>query len=570
MFLHKAKKKDGRIYLTLMEAYRKDGKPANKTIKSLGYVDALEEQYPDPIAYFTDYCKAQNELAKQARQSVSIDIHPLQKIDKRTQNRKNIGSVALLSIYNAMNLEQLFRNVTRNKKTKFDLNAVVRLLVCERILNPASKLKAWQNKDSYFFRTEFEEYDVYRALDILSSLRERVVSAINRYIDSLGIRDTSRAYYDVTNYYFEIDDPDELRRYGVSKEHRKSPIVQMGLLQDKNAIPITYKLFSGNTNDCETMLDVLYDMKKDYRCSRVIVVADKGNNTSTNIAACVGKGDGFVYSQSIRGTKSNKELREWVTSDEGYKTKGDNFKIKSRQGYKSVTVQGPDGKPKKVDIEVKYVAFWSEKYALRARYERQKSLEKAHELISNPGAYSAATHYGAAKYISGTHFDPKTGEILEGARTLSLDEKRIRAEEACDGYYCIVTSEYNMPDEEIIETYRGLWRIEESFKVTKSDLVSRPVYCSTPEHIESHFLTCYVALCILRILQLKCGNRYSAGEIADELSLMSGTNFDENWWCFDHRTDVTDDICSSLGIDLTQKFMQLKEIKDLLAQVNHK
>lgn len=571
MYLSKQRKKNGRVYLALTRAYRKDGKPVKETVKSLGYVDELEKDYSDPIAHFQAYCDEQNAIAKAERQSTSIEIHPKEKIDKRTSSRKNIGSAALLRIYNAMNLEQLFRNTMRTSAAKFDLNAIVRLLIVERILNPGSKVSAWRNRIRYFFRTDFEEHDIYRALSVLSPLRTKVISAINRYVDSLGIRDTTKVFYDVTNYYFEIDDPDELRKKGTSKEKRRSPIVQMGLLQDKNAIPLAYKLFAGNTNDCETMIDVLSDMKDDYKVDRVIVVADKGLNTSNNIAACVGRGDGFIYSQSIRGTKSNCELREWVISDEDYDVREDGqFKLKSRQDTKTITVEGQDGKKRKIDVETKVIAFWSRKYEARARHKRDEVIDKARRLAAKRSAYSAFQEHGAAKYVREEAFDPKTGEVIERATALVIDEEKIAAEEACDGFYCIITSEYEMSDEDIIDTYRGLWRIEESFKVTKSDLKSRPVYVSNLDHIEAHFLTCYIALCVLRILQHLMGNRYSPGALAEELGQMSGTNVDGNWWCFDHRSDLTDDVCATLGLDLTGKFMQLKDIKDVLAQANRR
>ena len=409
---------------------------------------------------------------------------------------------------------------------------------------------------------------------MLCGCKDKIVSAINRAIDKMGIRDTACVFYDVTNYYFEIDDPDEdegLRQKGMSKEHRKSPIVQMGLLQDSKGVPIGYRLFPGNTPDPLTMLDVLSEMKRDYGQDRVIVVGDKGNNCSANIAALAAKGDGFVYSQSIRGTKSDAELKNWVLSDDGYEcaTNADGhvtYKVKSKQGYKAVSVAGPNGSKRKVDVDVKYVAFWSEKYERRARKERQAAIDKAKRLVADPGAYAAATHFGAAKYVRGLAVDGRTGELLEAASALELDENRLAADEACDGYYLIVTSETGMADDAVIEAYRGLWRIEESFKVTKSDLETRPVYVSRREHIEAHFLTCYAALCILRIIQVLTGGKYSAGTIAEELGAMCGTNLDGNWWVFDHRSDATDDLCRMAGIDLTRQNMQLKDIKAAFSQ----
>lgn len=424
-----SKKKNGRIYLSVAESYRENGKTKTRSVRSLGYVDELEKEHGDPIAYWKQWCRDETAAAKAARDErfapVGIGIRPAQKIDKRAVGRKNIGSAALMAVYNAM-----------------------------------------------------------------------------------------------------------------------------GLLQDKNAVPITYEVFPGNTNDCETMTDILADMKRDYALDRVVMVADKGNNTSTDIAACAGRGDGFVVSQSVRGAKSNRELREWAISGEGYRERGESggFKVKSRQDTKVITVEGPDGKPRKVPVEVKTVAFWSRKYQQRARREREETLRKAAELVRNPGLHSAAAHYGAARYVKGLSVDRSTGEILEPKSVLAFDRERLASDEACDGYYCLTTSEYKLPDEEVIDICKGLWRIEESFKVTKSDLETRPAYCSTPEHIKAHFLTCYITLCILRILQLKANNAYSAGTVAGELAKMCGTNADANWRLFDHRSDASDAICDTLLI----------------------
>lgn len=574
MYLHKSRRKDGRVYLALAEGYRKDGKVRHRTVESLGYLDELQKTYDDPIAHFKQVCEEANAAARAERQGVQITIHPQQKIDKREAARKNVGSAVLLAVYDAFGAETVIRNATRGSKAAYDANAVMRLLTVERIIDPGSKKGAWENRGRHFFRCEFSLEDTYRALDVLCGCRDKVVSAINRSVDKMGIRDTACVFYDVTNYYFEVDDADGeggLRQKGMSKEHRKSPIVQMGLLQDSKGIPIGYRLFPGNTPDPCTMLDVLAEMKRDYGQDRAVVVGDKGNNCSTNIAALVARGDGFVYSQSIRGAKSDTELKNWVLSDDGYECAANadghvTYKVKSRQGYKTVSVADPNGSKRKVDVEVKYVAFWSEKYERRARKERQAAIDKARRLVADPGAYTAAMHFGAAKYVKGLSVDGRTGELLEAATALEFDEDRLAADEACDGYYCIVTSETGMADGDVIEAYRGLWRIEESFKVTKSDLETRPVYVSRQEHIETHFLTCYVALCILRVIQVLTGGRYSAATIAGELAAMCGTRLEGNWWRFDYRSDATDDLCRMAGIDLTRQNMQLKDIKAVFSQ----
>jgi len=572
MFVKQVKQKNGRIYLSLAHGYRQDGKAKTRTIESLGYLDELEKQYVDPVAHFKTICEEQNALAKQAIAPVPITIHPAQKINKREVSRKNIGSAIPLAHYNSLGIEKVLRNAMRDSKAKYDINAIMRLLVTERLLHPGSKLSAYDNRENYFFRNDFSEDDVYRALDVFAAYKNNIIAAMNRNIEAIAKRNTSHVFYDVTNYYFEIDKPDELRCRGVEKNHRPDPIVQMGLLQDANAIPINYRVFPGNTNDCLTMLPVLKDLKAELALDKVIVVADKGLNTSDNIAAAILDGNGFVFSQSIRGTKSTKDLREWVISDAGYKkNKEDTFKIKSRQDIKTLHVEGADGKKKDVSIEIKVVAYWSAKYAARARHKRAETIEKAKKLVNNPGAYTKTSSYGAAKYVKNISFDKKTGEVLEDAgKCATLDEDMIAQEEACDGYYCIITSETKLPDQEIIDIYKGLWKIEEAFRISKNDLSTRPVYVSTPKHIEAHFLTCYIALTIIRLIQFDFDFKHSAASIIAELEKMSGTHLQDNWWLFDHRSDFSDELSKSVGIDLSKKHMQLKEIKSVLTSVNRK
>ena len=215
-------------------------------------------------------------------------------------------------------------------------------------------------------------------------------------------------------------------------------------------------------------------------------------------------------------------------------------------------------------VEVKYVAFWSGDYERRARHDRAKVIEKARALVANPGAYTRATSHGAAKYVKGLHFDKATGEVAD-ARALSLDVEAIAEAEALDGYYLIVTSETGWSDERIIDTYRELWRIEESFKVTKSELEARPVFVWTTPRIEAHFLSCFVALVILRLLQRATG--IPAARIRAEIAAMSCSALDANWWLFDHRTDESDTILEAVGIpELRRKVMRTGEVRDAFAK----
>jgi transposase len=570
MFLKVTPQRTGRIHLAIAQSYREGKRGKTRTIESLGYLDELEKQYEDPIAYFKAKAKEMTGAEQERSAAVEVTVYPLEKIDMRKANRKNIGCAVALCHYRALGIEKTLRNAARARSFEYDPNAIMRLLVTERILHPGSKLAAWKNRDSYFFRSDFSDDDVYRCLSFLCEAKDGVVAAANRAISAAGRRDISNVYYDVTNYYFEIDEEDDLRKKGVSKEHRRDPIVQMGLLQDRNAVPITYRTFPGNTSDCLTMLPALSDLKRDYSLERIIVVADKGLNTSDNIAACVLDNNGFVLSQSIRGTKSPEDVRRWVLDEAGYVSNREGtFKSKSRPQDKMVHIKGNDGRTHDVAIGVKMVAFWSAKYAARARHKRTEVLRKAAELVACPSAYSKATHCGAARYVKNISFDKKTGEIIEDAGAhAELDTEAIAEAQACDGYYCIITSEEDRAAGEIIDIYQGLWRIEEAFKITKSQIEARPVYVSMKEHIEAHFLTCYLALVIIRLIQQDTGFLHSAEAITDELKAMSASHETANWWLFDHRSDLSDELCESVGIDLSRKRMQLKEIKGILATVN--
>ena len=572
MHLKQTRQKSGKTNLSVVESWwdPKTKRSRQRTVENLGYLEDLAAGHADPIAWGKERAAELTEAKRASEQAAPIEVHPAQKIDKRADNRKNIGCAVALSQYAALGIERPLRNHMRGSGAEYDLNAVARLLVCERICSPGSKLSAWNNRGEYFFRTDFSDDDVYRALDELAAAKGAVVSAMNRSVAAAGVRDMSCVYYDVTNYYFEADGEDELRRKGVGKEHRPGPIVQMGLLQDADGIPIAYRKFPGNAADCTTVIPVLADLKRDHGLERVVAVADKGLNCSDNIAAAAASGDGFVFSQSVRGTKSDRGLKAWVTSEEGYACRtegGARFKSKSKQGYKTVHLKASDtasGKAEDVRVDVKYVAFWSEKYERRARREREEAIEKAKRLVADPGSYTKATSHGAAQYVKNLAFDGETGEVVAG-RKLELDLEAIAEAERYDGYYLIVTSETGWDDGRVIDAYRELWRIEESFEVTKSELRTRPVFVWTPDHIEAHFLVCYIALVILRLLQLATG--LPCGRIRGEIAAMSGTNMDANWWVFDHRTDESDILVEAVGLEeLKLKNLTTGKAMEILAK----
>ena len=568
MYLKKTKRPNGRVTLSAVQGYRdpESGKSRQRSIETFGYVDELAEEFDDPVAHFTGVVAAMDAERLAAEGPQTMTIHPLQKVDKGSANRRCVGDAVPMAYYDALGVEGAVRSNMRSSRAKFDANSLLRLLVAERLLAPGSKHAAWRRADRHFYRADLSESDVYRGLGELARMSGAIVSKMNSSIAAAGIRDLSCGYYDCTNYYFESDG-DELRRRGVSKEHRPDPIVQMGLMQDANGIPVDFHLFAGNVHDGDTLIDALPEAKRAAGMGRVVTVADKGMNCARNIIATVARGDGFVFSQSIRGTKSRRGLREWVISDAGYDARGDGgFKMKARQDTKTVKVPAADsrdGREHAVEVPVLVVAFWSRKYAERARREREKVLEKAAQLVRSPGRYTRATHLGAARYVKNMDFDAETGEVLECAKAPELDYAAIEADAACDGYYCIVTSEVDWEPSRVIDTYRELWRIEETFKVTKSHLRARPVFVWTPEHIKAHFLTCYIALVIERVIEHALGHEHSAGEILEDLRALECSRAEGEWWLVDHRTDLTDELFSLIGEEAPRKWMTTSSLRAL-------
>jgi transposase len=563
MYLKKAKTKNGRIYLSIAEGYHDPIKKMTKTInvQKLGYLDDLEKEYEDPIAHFQMVIVKMNTEKKEEKKPVTIMLDFSGRVEGVM--RKNFGYAALQAVYHELEIDKFFENRQQSLNVEFNLDVIARLLIFSRLLMPGSKKNAFENRSFYFERNDMSLDDVYRFLTVASKYKDALQLWIHERITTNYERDTTMIYYDVTNYYFEIDKQDDLRKKGVSKEHRPDPIVQMGLFMDNSGLPIAYQLFTGNCNDCTTLLPIIKRVRKEFGIGKALVVSDKGMNTQKNAYYLANSRGGYVFSQSVRG--GTKELKAYVLKEEGYTWTGNSFKKKSRQFTRNIEFEDDDGKIIKATIAEKQVIFYSREYDKKAKAEREATIQKARALIKEPGKFSKQNTYGAAKYIKQIEFDKDTGEILTPQNELRFDEDRLREDELYDGYYVIVTCRHDASDEWIIDTYKGLWRIEETFKVTKSDLEARPVYVSREDHIEAHFLTCFVALVIIRLLQLKTGNEYSTGKMLGSLQKSCCVNFHENHYVFDYNDEILDSIGKVVNIDFGQKFRSLGEIKKIIA-----
>jgi transposase len=567
MYVKPSRNKAGRVYLSIVQGYRDDkGKVRNKVVRKLGYLDELEKEYDDPVTHFKTVAK-QMTLDQTCAKVRTMELDGNKQLERGAANRKNYGHVVFSKIYHELEIDRFLKNARRHKNFEFNTDAIMRLLVFTRLLYPGSKRAAVLDKERFFDNFKFSLDDVYGALTHFDKINGMLQKHLHEKVTQTYGRETNLVYYDVTNYYFEIDKQDELRKNGASKEHRKDPIVQMGLLLDTNGLPISYKLFPGNTHDSQTLMPVLTEIKKNFGVQRIIAVADKGLNSGDNIAYNTALGDGYIYSKSVRG--ASEEFKKWVLDESGYRQISDKYKLKSKtvpdaQIYLTVKQAEKKKTKKKIDVEQKWIAFYSEKYALRIKHQREEAIAKALKMIENPTKYRRSFDYGAAGYIENLKIDKDTGEIVNIGDVLVLNKQKIEQEAKYDGYYAIVTSELDDDDAHIIDTYRGLWRIEESFKVTKSVLGARPVYLRTEEHINAHFLICFVALLIARITEMRLGGKYTIAKIAEVLRKVECSNIDQNYWLFDFADAVTDDMNVVFGTDFGRQNMSLTEIKKSL------
>ncbi len=581
MYLKKSfNKKRNKTQLSFVQGYRIDGKVKHKVIQNLGYLEDYLDKYEDPIAYFQQIAKEWN-----AKQNVpdTIEVKLSQKLPDQCTNRKNLGYAIIKIIYAKLQIREFLQNKQRQISAKYNLNSIFSLLLFNRFLFPSSKKNAYETKDRFFDSFDFSLDDVYRALGYFNRYSQELQKHLHYRVSSLIGRESEKAYYDVTNYYFEIPYEDEdskdterkvKRKKGPSKEHRKDPIIQMGLLMDTNGIPMAFHTFSGNESEKTNMLPEIQRVKKDYEIDRIIVVADRRLNTSDNTSILSGtnasdekNNDGYVYGQSIRGADA--EFKKWVLEPDGYVTTMEKnkagedipFKHKSRLYAKEITKKDANGVRRlKMTIYQKQMVYYSEKYAKKQKYEREKAVMKAKDLIKNPTNYTKATSYGCTAYINNISFSKDTGEIVDGKR-LSINEEKIAEEALYDGYYSIVTSEKELSDKEIRDIYKGLWEIEESFKIIKSEFQTRPVFVSTEEHIQAHFLICFVTLLVMRVLEQLIGKSHTVRQIRNSLTSYSCSYLDQNYYLFDYRDDVIITMEKTFGLDLSKKIMPLSEIK---------
>lgn len=601
MYLRKISRPKG-IYLAIQESYYDSSSKQSRTrtIQSLGYLEDLKSEYEDPISFFTQKASEMTEQKKKEK-NVAITINSQQKMGTDTNEIRNVGYGILKELYKQLEIDKFWNWKTKKLSIQFNMDQIFRLLVFSRILNPASKKGTFDQKDFFFENFDgFTLDDIYHSLNIICSNKDALQKWIYDHSDPICTRDLSVTYFDCTNYYFDIgrsdmdcldDDgnpidkkgnptPAKYRKRGPEKNHRPDPIVEMGLLMDKNGIPLAFDLFPGNESEKIHMRPIINRVKNEFSDTRIIFVADRGLNTSDNIYFINGdnKGDhnnrdGYVYGQSVRG--SDAEFKSWLLKS-GYHSEDfidDNgnkvtFTHKSRIHPKEihVNITKPGQKKtakKKVIIDQKQMVYYSEKYAKKQKTDREVMIQRAEDLIKHPKKYDKVTSAGSAAYISNISFDKNTGEIVDG-KVLELNLEKIEEEQKYDGYYSIVTSELSMTDSEMRDVYRGLIRIEDTFKISKTEFNSRPVFVRTNDHIDAHFTTCFTALVLIRLLQTRLENKYAVGRIIDSLKKYNCIALDKSTYQFTYYDEILSSCAKTFNMELDNKYRCRQQIQRLL------
>jgi hypothetical protein len=513
---------NGTAYLRVTEVRKDETTTPHTTrrrvIRNIGPLSRYDDGQPDYLARLRqsmrDGCPIIESLGdllvgKPARKTVRVEFDLDSEADC-TCDPKNIGHFLLDGMYDALGVNEVLTLAKSRSKLEYDLNGVARLLVFGRALWPDSKLSTFGQRDRYQFGVAATAglQDVYRALDRLNAASVAVQKRMNRRIAETVGRDTDVCYYDVTNFYFEIHENDEdsaaadggparegLRKRGPSKKKGPEPIVQMGLFIDRNGIPIAFQTFPGNHVDQTTLRPAMKNTFDKMKFGRVIIVADGGLNSGKNIGHILHGGNGYIVSKSVK--KAAKATKQWILDEDGYEwNEQRTFKVKSVTRKRVITLEDKS----KMVIDEKLVSYWSKKHYDREMRDNGKFIEYLRSVIANPDKLKDKPRK-AERFLQKKELDRETLEVVDTKTHLSIDMDAVQDYIDLLGYYTLMTSETQRPDREIIDKYHGLSRIEDSFRITKSDLEGRPVYVSNPGRINAHFLVCFIALTIIRLIQ---------------------------------------------------------------------
>lgn len=564
-FLKKTNNKKG-TYLQIYESYydpeRKGG--AHRSYKPIGYVHELQAAgIDDPISYFRDEVQKLNQEHKQKK----LEQKKRQITDESPE--KLLGYFPLKNLNDSLGCKKYIDLMQTAVNFRFNVFDMMSALIYARVVQPCSKSRTYDEViPKLFDNFDFSLDQLYSGLEYIGSEYEKVIEIFNHQVSQKYKFNTSHTYFDCTNFYFEIDREDDFRLKGPSKENKKEPIVGLGLLLDANQIPLGMKMYPGNESEKPVLRDVIDDLKqRNHISGRTIQVADKGLNCFNNILHALKAGDGYIFSKSVKTLPETEKT--WVLLNNDYvdvKNKNGEVLYRIKECVDDFTYSYPDtaGHRKSLKLTEKRIVTYNPKLAEKQKYEINKQVEKAKNLKACDAKRS---EYGdSAKYVTFVSTDKK-GEKTDGTIKVELNDKAIENAKKLAGYNMIVTSETHMSASEIYAAYHNLWRIEESFRIMKSQLDARPVYLQKEDTITGHFLICYLAVLLTRIFQIHILNdKYGTEEIFDFIRDFRVAQISERKYINLTRKSIfIKDLSSSENLPLTSYFLGNEDINKMLS-----
>ncbi len=556
----------------IVKSVRRSGKNTNVVVEKLGNIDEVKEKADgkDPYEWAKEYAIELTQKEKDQTQEITVRLKPAALIDKDIQQSYDIGYLFLQKIYHEVGLDRICRNISRRYSFDYDLNAILSRLVYGRILSPGSKLSTMEYSKTLPEKPNFELHQIYRALEVLSKETDYIQEKLYRNSCSISKRNDRILYYDVTNYYFEVEEADQdggLRQYGYSKENRPNPIVQMGMFLDTDGIPLAFCIHPGNTNENTTLRPLEKEIISDFEHSEFVVCTDAGLSSKENRAFNTVMNRRFITVQSVKQFK--KKFKDWTLADDGWSC--------LRYPDRTFRLSDINADPGKYHDDVffkerwdqdnglsqRFIVTYSIKYKEYLRSLRDKHIKRAEDLIES-GRINHSRPTDCKRLIKETS-TTKDGEVAE-EKTYSIDQDKVSEEEMYDGFYCVAT---NLEDDifEIIKANRQRWEIEESFRIMKSEFRSRPVFLSRDDRIRAHFTTCFLALVLFRYLEkVKLKEQFSCDQIIDTLRSMKLARLKTSGYIPAYtRTDLTDKLHDVSGFRTDYEVITSKKLKEIIS-----
>ena len=544
-----------------------NGKRTTKIVEKLGTVAELEKKLggEDPVEWAKKYIAQMNLLEKEGKETdVIAKYSPSRLLKKDVQFSFNGGYLFLQKIYHDLGIHNICSEIKKKHKFNFNLDSILSRLIYGRILFPGSKLSTYELSSELIEPPDFQLQHIYRALEIISKESDFIQSSL--YQNSLkgSKRNTGILYYDCTNYFFEIEQSEGLKQYGFGKDHKPNPIVQMGMFMDGNGIPLAFSISKGNTNEQLTLKPLEKKILSDFNVSRFVVCTDAGLASNANRKFNDKNDRAFITTQSIKKLKNY--LKDWALDPKGWHLSGDDgvydiMELDEKNDIEKIFYK--ERWIKEDGLEQRLVVTYSIKYRNYHRKIRSSQIERAMKLINtNPKAkLKKANQNDYKRFIEKKHY---TSDGKQAKKEIySIDTDLISKEETYDGFYGVCT---NLEDDVdiIVKVNRKRWEIEESFRIMKSEFKARPVHLSRDDRIEAHFMTCFMALLIYRILEKKLEEKFTCSTIINSLRKM---NFKleegEGYIPIYTRTDFTDALHEVFGFRTDYEIVTLKQMKKI-------